>query len=476
MASARTRLAVLLPLALLFACTSATDRLNEGITLQSQGRYMQAAYRYADAVEKDGELIEAQDRLLVVGDSAVMTAMDDADDLERRGDPVRAAGLYVQIDRMLARIREVGLRLTLPGDYSVIRRAIFDTAIYWQMERGDEAADEGRWADARGFYIDARGEYLPSRSQVDGSYDAETRVLIQWAGIELEDLRPRAAYFRAQEALEVRSSPSRETVLAVRDLQDEAIAEGTVVLAVVPVRADPGVREYLGGEFEVRLDGDLGLDHWNQPPLFIEVAEPIILRRELRGLLRGQVTQSPLLVGRAIDLIGADLGVMIRVSSIEVLEEDVDTDRREVVVRRNARSGGGRALGRGRGEEQGRGRARGRGDLTADTLEADQAMDTVTYYTHRGTLSYYVEADVVLVDTRGREVYRFTASSTQSGPFERGEFDGDPGILALEGDRARFFDPGVLAGQVANIEGAILEELAVAIAMGTFDQVLAGIR
>lgn len=460
MASARTCLALLLPLVLLSACASATDRLNEGITLQSQGRFFEAVYRYADAVEKDRDLAEAQDRLLSAGDSAVMTAMDEADDMERRGDPVQAASQYRRIDRMLARIREVGLRLTLPSDYSAIRRAIFDTAINWQMVRGDEATEDGRWEEARRFYVGARGDYLPSRDQVEESYDAETRVILQWAQVELEDRRPRFAFGLAEEAVEIRSSPSRETVLAVRDLQDRALAEGTVVLAIIPVMADPGVPEFLGGEFEIRLDDDLGLDHWNRPPLFVEIADPLILRTELRGLLRGRLTQSPLIVGRAVDLIGADLGVMIRLTSIEVVEEDVDTDHRETVVQRNTSSG---AQGRGRG------RARGRPNDT-------QVMDTVTYTTHRGTLSYFVEAQIIFVDTNGREVNRFTSSSRQSGQFERGEFDGDPRILALEGDRARFFDPSVIAEQIASIEDRVLEELAITIAGGTFDQVLAGIR
>ena len=81
MACERTRIALLLSLALLTACASATDRLNDGITLQSQGRYIEAVYRYADAVEKDGDLSEAQDRLLAAGDTALLTAMDEADAL-----------------------------------------------------------------------------------------------------------------------------------------------------------------------------------------------------------------------------------------------------------------------------------------------------------------------------------------------------------------------------------------------------------
>ena len=482
MASARLRLATLLPLALLAACTSATDRLNDGIALQSQGRYIEAVYRYADAVERDRELIEAQDRLLATGDSAVSTGMDDADDLERRGDPVQAAALYHRLDQMLARVRQVGLRINVPGDYSAIRRAVFDTAINWQMVRGDEAVQDGRWADARRFYLNARGDYLPSRVQVEESYDGETRVLLQWAQIELEDLRPRSAFGLAQEALEVRGSPSRETVLAVRDLQDRALAEGSVVVAVLPVTGSPGVRDFLGGEFEIRLDEDLGVDHWTQPPLFIEMADPLILRNELRGLLRGQVAQTPLVVGRALDLIGADLGVLIRLTGIEVVEEDVDVDEHETIVERNVRrampQAGGDGRARGRGQDQGRGRARGRsqGEEGVEVVDAEVVLDTVTYTTHRGDLVYFVEAEITLVDTSGREVNRFSASSRQGGPFERGEFDGDPSVLALEGNRARFFDPSVLATQIADIEGRIMEELALTIAGGTYDQVLSGIN
>jgi len=463
MAAVRHRLVVFLPLAFAAACASAGDRLNEGIELQAQGRYMAAAYRYAEAVERDAELLEARERLVTAGDTAIMVAMDDADELELRGDPVEAAGLYRDIDDLMARVRQVGMRLEVPSDYSAIRRAMFDNAITWQMARGDEAAQEGRWSAARRYYIGARGDYLPSRTQVEESYEAETRVLLDWSAIELTDERPRAAYALAIEALEVRSSPARDIVLQVRDLQERALEMGTVVVAILPVIAQPGVREYLGAEFEIDLDEDLSLDHWNRPPLFVTVADPIILRRELRGLLRGQIPRSPALVGRALDLIGADLGVLIELSAIEVVEEDVDSDTHEAVIARNANPG----LGRGRG--QGRGRGLGR-------AQAEQQMDTVTYTTLDGVLSYFLEAEVIIVDANGREVERFNASSRQSGPFERGEFDGDPARLDLDEDEERFFDPRVLAAQVGRIEGALLEDLAVAIAVGTFDTLLSGVR
>ena len=74
MATTLKRLFFAFPLLLATACASAADRFNDGLELQAQGRYMEAAYRYADAVEKDSSLQEARDRLLIVGDSAIMVA------------------------------------------------------------------------------------------------------------------------------------------------------------------------------------------------------------------------------------------------------------------------------------------------------------------------------------------------------------------------------------------------------------------
>jgi len=454
MSALRIRLVtLLLPLLVVAGCTSATDHMNNGIELQAQGRYMDAVYRYADAVESDAELSEARDRLSAVADTAIMIAMDDADDLERRGDPVAAARLYQGVDQMLSRVRQVGMRVVPPGDYGTIRRAIFDNAIGWQMVRGDEAREAGRWAEARELYQGARQSFLiPARIQVEESLDSETAVMMEWAEIELMDGRPRAAHARAQEAMEVRSSPARDVVLRVRELQQRALDAGSVVVAALPVDAAPGVRDYLGAEFEIELDDVLQLDHWNQPPLFVQMADPIILRREVRGLLRGQVASSPTIVGRALDLIGADLGVMITLSRIDVTEEDVDIDRYEAVIPAAPSAGG-----------------------VPRRSQSAEAMDTVTYRTVGGDLVYYVEADVIIVDTDGREIERFTASSSQTGPFQRGEFDGDPSRLPLGRNQQPFFDPDVLADQVGRIEGALVNDLAVAIAAGTYDTVLMGV-
>jgi hypothetical protein len=126
MATTLERLLLATPILLPIACASATDRFNEGTNLQAQGRYMEAAYRYADAVEKDASFQEARDQLLIVSDSAIMLALDEADRLEGRGEPVEGVRQFRAIDRLMSRVRSVGMRLTEPGDYRVARRTAFD--------------------------------------------------------------------------------------------------------------------------------------------------------------------------------------------------------------------------------------------------------------------------------------------------------------------------------------------------------------
>lgn len=48
--------------------------------------------------------------------------------------------------------------------------------------------------------------------------------------------------------------------------------------------------------------------------------------------------------------------------------------------------------------------------------------------------------------------------------------------IALQSQGRPFFDPNVLAGQVGRIEEELTEDLAVAIAAGTYDALLSGVR
>jgi hypothetical protein len=102
-------------------------------------------------------------------------------------------------------------------------------------------------------------------------------------------------------------------------------------------------------------------------------------------------------------------------------------------------------------------------------------MDTVTFVTVEGDVSFFVEANVTLVDVDGREVERFTSSARQSGRFMRGEFPGDPTVLPLRPDEERFFDAVQIGQLVGRLHEGLIAELAGAIAAGTYDTVLSGI-
>jgi hypothetical protein len=503
MATTLNRLFFVFSLLLGTACASATDRFNEGLDLQAQGRYMEAAYRYADAVEKDGSLQEARDRLLIVGDSAVMLALEEADRLESRGEPVGAARQFQSIDRLMSRVRSVGMRLTEPGDYRVARRTAFDKAIEWYMIEGTDASREGRWENGIRAFASARDDFSPSRDQREASLDAETRVIIDWAEVELGDRRPRAAYGIAERALSVRRSTPRSIVLEIRDLQDRALAMGTVVVAALPVSATGQVRDIVGAELEIELDEGMETGYWRDAPPFVQMADANILRRELRGLLRGRIPQSPALVGRALNLIGADYGVMVEVTSIRISDEDVQVEERTAEIRRRnveqIREREGDAArdecdGPGRGQDRGRGvgldrddcRGRGWGGGRSSNQNSGRTSsrrwvtyeigDTVTYRVISGERFVRTEADVLLVNLDGRAVAEFTIIAEQKGSFREGEFDGDPWQLRLSNREARLFDWSEWDDEWRRVQRAVIDQLAVGIATETFAEVLSWVE
>ena len=503
MATTLRRLLLVSPILLATACASAEDRFNEGIDLQAQGRYMEAAYRYADAVEKDPALQEARDQLLIVGDSAVMLALEEADRLDGRGELVAAAGQFQAIDRLMSRVRSVGMRLTEPADYRAARRTAYDRAIEWYMAEGEDASREGRWRNAVRAFASARGEFSPSRDQREASLDAQTRVLIDWAEVELGDRRPRAAYGIAERALSVRRSTPRAIVLEVRDLQDRALEMGTVVVAALPVSATGRVRDIVGSELEIELDEGMETGYWRDAPPFVQMADANILRRELRGLLRGRIPQSPALVGRALNLIGADYGVMVEVTSIRISDEDFRVEEHTAVIRRqNVDRSRDRdrdatrdeCVGPGRGQDRGRGvgldrdECRGRGwgggrnsDQNSSRTSSQRRVtyeigDTVTYRIISGERVVRAEAEVLLMNLDGRAVAEFTITAHQEGSFREGEFDGDPWQLQLNNRNARLFDYDEWDAEWSRVQRALVDQLALGISVETFEEVLSWVE
>jgi hypothetical protein len=335
--------------------------------------------------------------------------------------------------------------------------------------------------------------------------DAQTRVLIDWAEVELGDRRPRAAYGVAEQALSVRRSTPRSIVLEVRDLQDRALAMGTVVVAALPVSATGQVRDIVGSELEVELDEGMETGYWRDAPPFVQMADANILRRELRGLLRGIIPQSPALIGRALNLIGADYGVMVEVTSIRISDENFRVEERTAVIRRRdvvrsrerEREGDAvrdECVGPGRGQDRGRGvgldrdECRGRGwggggssDQNSSRTSSQRWVtyeidDTVTYRIISGERVVRAEAEVLLVNLDGRAVAEFTITAQQETSFREGEFDGDPWQLRLNNRDARLFEYGEWDDEWSRVQRAVINQLARGISAETFREVLSWVQ
>jgi hypothetical protein len=284
--------------------------------------------------------------------------------------------------------------------------------------------------------------------------------------------------------------------LEIGDLQARALQMGTVVVAALPVSASGPVHDVVGNELEIDLDQRMESGYWQDPPLFVQMADASILRRELRGLLRGRIPRSPALVGRALDLIGADYGVMVQVTSIRVFDEGVRVEERTAVVQRRVEESRVRerdtprsVCGRpGRGREDGRGirldpaECRGWNSdgnsarASRRTFVTYEVGDTVTYRVFSGERVVQAEAEVLLVNLDGRAVAEFTVTSERRGSFREGEFTGDPWQLRLNRRDAPLFDWSVWDGEWIRIQRAVIDHLAGSIAAETFGEVLSRIH
>jgi hypothetical protein len=435
--SNRIRRALLLLVLAAAGCASAGDRLAEGIELQGEGRYMEAAYRYADAVDKDDELVEARERFVAAADTAVMIAMGAAEDLAAAGDPVPAAEAFRRIDALFARGREVGVRLSPPQEYGELRREAFDGAISGLMRYASELARDGEMRDARRALVRARNDFAASAGQRDESVTAEIDLLLAWAEYDLGDRYYRAAFGHAGEAVELRSPPARAVVRRADDIRNEALDLGTVRIAVLPITSRADVRDAVGTLYQDELSDDLELDYWRDPPPFVAVADPVMVRREARDAASGSRPLNARQVSRVLDEVGSELGALIEVTYATLSTQNVRSEQR---------------------------RSRNRnGELVPWTLE-------------RGRYVIEVHAEVIIVDRDGDDMERFVRSGREGGGFERGVYDGTASELQLSRNEARYFDPDVLEEQRAEVRQSAVHELAESVAERLFSEVVGRVR
>ena len=315
------------------SCASATKRYEQGQELEQQGRDADAARRYLDAVKKDPALAEARQRLLETGARAIADFARQADALEVTGSHTDAADVLRTGDALIRDAAGAGVALQAPADYAQKHVSIFGRAV-------DQAIEEAATSTQRGDY--ARSVELVERAQerweprID-QQSALNRVLrethVAWARSDIAASRFRSAYAHGEAAGAI---PGVDRV-QVSALQREALRRGTALVAVFPAGARSGTDSRMLPE----LNDLLALEHWQRPPLWIEVVNTIESQRlvQLRGPAAVRLRD---LAGRDLDTqdvsslamqVGARFAVTFALDSVRYSESKVERRRRTAKTR-----------------------------------------------------------------------------------------------------------------------------------------------
>lgn len=323
-------LAALLPLALAAGCVSASKRYEQGLTLESRGRPVEAARRYVDALRRDPSLVDARARLQETGALAVDQYLAESSAAASAGAHDDAAEALLHLDGFRRDVAAVNVELAVPADYPQHRRAALDAAIDHAVEQGTVLSESGRFGDALNR-LERVGRWQPSTEQRRMVDEARVNTYSEWMGSEGAAGRHRSAYQVAERAIGAlgRNAPGMERIV---EAQQFALDEGTVRVAVLPMLAAPQVERTLPASFLRDTENELEGGAWTRPPAFVEVVDPSEVRRQARRhrLDDLQYTSEAARLGRNV---GADLVVTLEIDSVLVGEADTRTERRAARTR-----------------------------------------------------------------------------------------------------------------------------------------------
>lgn len=411
---------------LLAGCASAAERFESGLSLEAEGRSMEAALQYVDALRKDPTLASAREGLERAGRRAIEQATVEAESLAAAGSAEPAARQILTGEELLRQASSVGVALPLPDDFEGRRRSLLDQAADAALAVAEGAERNRRWSEAVDAYGRILNRYDPAPALAREAAQRQSGALLDWSEESLEEGRYRSAHEIAGRVLGSAGSGEAEMSRA-RDVQEEALIRGTVRVAVLPVasRNPRGIQ----ADLEIDLSDILELEHWSRAPLFIDVLDVTRVRRAVREVAPGVPFLSDRDVANIVRNLGADVGVLVEIQEVRIGETEPRRRNRE------ARSAGG---------------------------------VVVTWFEERGRLRYDATATIGVLEGPYGFLDNRTASATATARFERGVFDGNPANLELSRADRRLFDPEVMRAAHLEARTEVLSRLAQDIASATF--------
>jgi tetratricopeptide (TPR) repeat protein len=425
-------------LAALVGCASVEKRYKKGQELEEKGRLEEAAQRYISVLAKDPNREDARQRLADVGarvidDYLAQARADGADGLYEN-----AVAAIMRIDGLRGRTGQVGVTLAVPDDYPDFRRDMIDAAAEALFRQGEDLENAGDWAEASRRYDKLRSYPLTS-DQAFRVDESRARVLLRWAERDMQLGSFRAAYGRAQSAMDLFGADS-ETGTRGRAIQTAALNAGTKTVAVLPFWADPGAGARTPRGIENDLYDSLLYERMDHPPLFVGPVDRGAVHREMSRLRvrSGDIpARTAVTVGRALN---ADFVVVGWLASYGQEEGAPEEIARKAPLRRDRST-------------------------------------SVAYTEKRYAVRLTGDVTYRLVETAtGRAVEEETVGAQASATFRRAYFDGDYTTLDLTRDERALFNKEEWLKAEEELQASLVDKLAERIAPGIFERVLRYVR
>ena len=436
----RSVLAVL-TLALVFAlihCASVEKRYRKGQEMESKGRLEEAAQRYIRVLTKDPSMQDARVRLENVGAQLIDTYLEQAQAYESTGAYESAVSALNRIDNLRRRTSQVGVALSVPDGYEDYRQEMLDAAVASLFDKGKSSEQAGNWAEALRNYERLRA-YRLSSAQAQRADEARAGVHVKWAEQDMAQAFFRAAYGRAQKAIDI-LGPDSEIGRRALGLQKAALEAGTRTVAVLPFWASARAEDEAPRGMESDLYDTLLYDYMATPVLFVGPIDPGAIHRELSRLRirSGEITlQTATMVGMTLN---ADFVVIGWIESY-LFEEGVPEEiERQAPLRRDRSS-------------------------------------HATYTERRYTVELTGEVIYQIVDpSASRIIDEETVIAKVSSQFRRAYFDGDYTILDLSRDERMLFNKEEWLRAEDELEAIMYKQFAENIAASIYQRVLRFVR